>query len=123
MAPFKLPPTEQEVFDLVANHLLTQGTQSLGLDNFGDETCVYRGTNNTKCAAGVLIPDEHYTQKMETNGWKSLIDTGLVPSDFADLISELQSIHDMHKPIRWKEKLEELAKTQKLEWKFSNDTL
>jgi hypothetical protein len=119
MAPFKLPPTEQEVFDIVAKHLLTQGTQSLGLDNFGDETCVYRGTNNTKCAAGVLIPDEHYTQKMETNGWKSLIDTGLVPSDFADLISELQSIHDLEKPIRWKERLKDLAKTHKLEWKFS----
>jgi hypothetical protein len=123
MTPFELPSTEQEIFDIVANHLLTQGTQSLRLDKFGDEQCVYRGTKITKCAAGILIPDEHYSKKLEEHSWLKLVEKGFAPYRFAFLISELQSIHDMHKPIRWKEKLEELAKTQKLEWKFSNDTL
>jgi hypothetical protein len=123
MPLFELPATEQEVFDIVAKHLLTQNRQSLITDDFVDETCAYRGRYNTKCAAGILIPDEYYTQELEGNGWRKLVENSLVPPNFMDLIAGLQFIHDMHKPIRWKEKLEELAKTHKLEWKFSNDTL
>jgi hypothetical protein len=123
MPLFELPATEQEVFDIVANHLLTQNRQSLVYDDFVDETCAYRGRYNTKCAAGILIPDEYYTQELEGNGWKKLVENSLVPPNFMDLIAKLQSIHDLHEPKYWKQKLRDLASKHNLEWKFPYGTL
>ena len=51
-----------EQFDLVAKHLLTQGSQSLAADG---RSCMYRGENGTKCAIGVVIADEFYDPSFE----------------------------------------------------------
>ena len=56
----------QSLFDYVARHLLRQNAQSLVI--FGDRndnSCVYRGPNGLKCAAGCLIEDRLYTADLE----------------------------------------------------------
>jgi len=57
----KNPHNNQEVFDFVVNALRKQGCQSTTGDG-----CLYRGPNNTRCAAGHLIPDEDYKP-----GWEA----------------------------------------------------
>jgi len=87
----KLPETLQEVFDIVSNHLLTQGKMSVGIDGF----CAYRGENGMKCAAGVLIPDDQYKPAMEGIRWVYLVNRGLIENKFKHEIGELQNIHDI----------------------------
>jgi len=52
----------QAVVDKVLKHLWDQGECSR--DPFGSE-CAYRGRNGTKCAIGILIPDDIYSPNME----------------------------------------------------------
>jgi hypothetical protein len=102
--------TAQQVFDQVAKHLLTQKRQSvLGI------RCKYRGDKGMMCAAGALISDEEYTEKMEEKSWESLVDDGIVPTrHLADLITELQDIHDQYDTEFWETKLSDLALRYKL---------
>ncbi len=59
----------QEVFDMVARHLIGQGKRSMGVvPGMGGRTCAYRGENGTKCAVGCLIPDEAYDPSIENRG-------------------------------------------------------
>jgi len=44
--------TRQEEFDIVVKHLETQKQRSSKGNG-----CLYRGPNGTKCAVGILIPD------------------------------------------------------------------
>jgi len=95
--------TNQEVFDKVATHLLTQGKQSV---NAGG-TCLYRGPGGTSCAVGCLIPDKVYREEMEGNdlarlphvrGLKTALGVGarLDPNDTRfDLLYALQGAHDI----------------------------
>lgn len=107
--------TEQEVFDQVAKHLLTQNEKSL-LPGLG---CAYRGAGGTKCAAGCLIGDDEYNPSMESLLW------GGATSDFSDyefavpekhrnLIRDLQTIHDTTVIERWKIMLKDLASRHSL---------
>ena len=62
--------TKQEIYDIVINHLRAQGAKSLitKLDEEGNlipDLCAYRGDGGMKCAAGILIPDDVYSEKME----------------------------------------------------------
>jgi hypothetical protein len=54
--------TQQEIFDVVATHLLKQNAPSKGDKGL----CMYRGPNGKKCAVGYLIPDSHYDPNMES---------------------------------------------------------
>lgn len=101
---FKLPETAQEVFDKVYNHLMTQMMRCE--DGI---TCLYRGDDGLKCAAGCLIPDEEYTMNMEEKGWSQLVANGMAPPEHERLISDLQYIHDRKQPHQWREYLSELA--------------
>lgn len=82
----------QEIFDIVATHLFTQGERSFT----SMKGCLYRGPNNTMCAVGCLIPDEVYDPYMEGG----TVDTVLY--DYPqlkfkrnlDLLLRLQTIHD-----------------------------
>ncbi len=100
--------TGQEVFDQVANHLLTQKTRSIIATKGGYE-CVYRTTEGLKCAAGCLIGDDEYKPEMEKQRWKKLVEDKLVPDFHRVLILELQLIHDNIHPNKWYEKLEIFA--------------
>jgi hypothetical protein len=84
--------TTQEVFDQVAEHMLTQDELSML-----NGTCVYRGDNGLKCAAGCLIGDDEYNNElMEGFTWADMLDrldVG-VSTKHNELISKLQNIHD-----------------------------
>jgi hypothetical protein len=109
--------TSQEVFDAVLFGLRAQGVASVVEaprgDGCDDErfVCMYRGKNGTKCAAGMLLPDEAYKPTMEgvaaTSSqysvdhdqqgrlavWPALLAAG-VPPDAGGLVQTLQSDHD-----------------------------
>jgi hypothetical protein len=102
---WSLPATEQEVFDLVATGLLRQNRKSI--DGLGG--CFYRGIDNCKCAAGMLIPDEHYKPEFECWGWENLVRRGVVPPQHSALICRLQGIHDNHYLWSWRRELYLLA--------------
>lgn len=105
--------TPQQVFDQVAAHLRSQGRRSLY-----DGTCAYRGANGLMCAAGCLMSDSEYHQKMDENmTWKALIEENYVGNCHADLITALQLTHDAVEPNRWEEDLALVAARFKLEYK------
>lgn len=52
----------QTVVDKVLKHLWDQGECSQDLRKLG---CLYRGHGGTKCAIGILIPDDIYSPDME----------------------------------------------------------
>lgn len=103
---FKLPDTEQEVFDIVSRHLITQNKKS-----DGGGFCAYRNPDGLKCAAGALIPDEHYNSSLEGCSWYELVAKNKVPSDHSVIIDELQMIHDGTEPTEWEQELRTLAET------------
>ncbi len=63
---------EKNLLQSVVNHLKTM-TERSGVYRFDDEvapednefSCLYRGPNGSKCAAGFLIKDEYYHEGME----------------------------------------------------------
>lgn len=112
MTLFSLPETAQEVFDIVAGHLLTQNAKSIESDK---PYCLYRSRDGKKCAAGCLIPDAHYNPDMEGYNWIELIDNYSFPKDYEMLIPSLQSIHDGHPPSEWKKQLKSLANDYELD--------
>jgi hypothetical protein len=90
--------TPQEIFDTVARHLFTQGTQAFDADV---ARCQYRGPNGTKCAVGCLIPDEAYDPEMEgwiaKALWQAFKDKPGFPQWAAaevSLLVRLQGVHD-----------------------------
>lgn len=96
----------QEIFDFVANHLLTQNAKAVE-DN---GTCRYR-YSYLKCAVGALISDEDYRSSFEMQGLRHLagkiektIFSDIEESRLAFLI-HLQEIHDDYAIEEWPEKL------------------
>lgn len=103
--------TEQQVFNQVVTHLLTQNQQSLSAR--GD--CLYRA-GELKCAAGCLIGDDEYNEEvMEDMIWSSLAIEGVVPQEHKVLISAFQRIHDGSAPESWPNKFRQLAIDNELE--------
>jgi hypothetical protein len=102
--------TPQEIFDTVAVHLMTQGKKSQGAGE-----CLYRGPDGLKCAAGVLIPDEDYTPKMEG---KPVSELAYFRQGFdavcVDLIFTMQICHDHQEPEAWLKRLDETATSRDL---------
>jgi hypothetical protein len=88
-------PSAQEVFDIVVNHLFTQGRPAYD----GDQGCMYRAPDGLRCAVGVLIPDDLYVPEFETNSSDKVIHD-LFKSGLADwrehekLLFALQDAHD-----------------------------
>lgn len=115
--------TEQEVFDQVAKHMLTQNRKSILADN---GPCAYRGANGLKCAAGALMTDEEYKYWFDADdsgkltdkggGWDSLVECGAVPDVHASLILALQDVHDRGTVEQWPERLKKVAETYSLQF-------
>jgi hypothetical protein len=122
--------TTQEIFDIIAKHLLTQNKKStfprkykgpLG-DSYYEDVCAYRGDNGLKCAVGALIKDECYNSGIETKRVNSdlvlqalecSLENKLEDEDLK-LLTELQYIHDAQDPKDWKIELSRLAAYFKL---------
>lgn len=89
----------QEVFDKVARHLLTQKIQAKV-----NGQCLYRGPNNTMCGIGCLIPDDLYDLDIEGAAVMDLLDSkqekyreGIVElftNCNPTFLSDLQLLHD-----------------------------
>jgi hypothetical protein len=71
--------TNQEIFDKVHTHLLTQRTAAIE-----NGSCAYRAGTQT-CAVGALIPDALYTTEIEGASVATLISQG---ASVATLISQ-----------------------------------
>jgi hypothetical protein len=97
--------TEQEVFDQVAVHLLTQNKKSVSPEK--PSYCKYRGgeDGSLKCAAGCLIGDDEYHIGFEQNRWYNLVNTWAISENHMAIITNLQKIHDNKEPEIWKEEL------------------
>lgn len=109
--------TAQEVFDQVAEHLLTQNRTS-----FDGQSCKYRivleNKDILKCAAGCLIGDDEYNPDFEGRTWKRLVSLGLVPLAHAELIKDLQKVHDLINFTNWNTTLKCVATRHHLNFKW-----
>jgi hypothetical protein len=108
--------TEQEVFDQVAVHLLTQNKRSSN-----GITCVYRTGNGLKCAAGCLIADDEFKDEWETFTWTYLVKNGHITDRHHSLILNLQRIHDDAEEHMWQHYLLKLAEYNGLDPKVIHD--
>lgn len=105
--------TEQQVFDQVARHLLTQGSKAI--NDLGN--CKYRLELNDgtilKCAVGCFIADDEYSSEIEGSIYGSYYFReffsfkGEAPHFF--LLRRFQKLHDNTSAYLWKEKLEKIA--------------
>ena len=104
--------TNQEVFDKVVAHARQQGCKSLienGLNPEEGPICAYRGENNTKCFAGILIPDEDYRKSYEDKASMAVFHAiGITDMDDF-LVRNLQVIHDKYDVEEWEGKFKKLA--------------
>jgi hypothetical protein len=79
-------------------NLLVQCAQDGTFPSHQDGTCRYRGPHETRCAFGILIPDEEYEEEMEGQ------DLTLLDREFVDYLTpegipfrellKIQKIHD-----------------------------
>ena len=100
--------TAQEVFDQITQHLLRQGKAA----KTAKGACLYRVATVEgilKCAAGCLIADDEYDNSFEDLIWSSLINEGKVPTNYGDLIRDLQRAHDNYVPSEWPGRFELIA--------------
>lgn len=103
--------TEQEVFNQVARHLVEQSEKSADLL----DSCAYRGSDGLKCAAGCLIDDDEYDPYWEGESWVLLASKKKLPQVHAQLIADLQKIHDLEDSDDWRSVLTEFAQTRGLD--------
>lgn len=87
----------QSIFDEVLDGLRKQGVKSM----IGD-SCMYRGRGDTKCALGLLIPDDAYAPTMENRLLGCMIaeDAPFYGLDVEKktLLIRLQQSHDGYMP-------------------------
>ncbi|NBQ68405.1 MAG: hypothetical protein EBU46_06045 [Nitrosomonadaceae bacterium] len=113
----------QEIFDQVARHLLTQNQRAMD-----DISCCYR-VGSLTCAVGCLISPVDYRPEMEGNSINYislnldeeecvLITTALANSgvdcsneETLELLQRLQAVHDTCEPVDWSSELKELARS------------
>ena len=84
--------TDQEIFDKVATHLLTQGKRAGHLMDDGEFRCMYRGPEGTTCAIGCLIPDDLYSRNMENNNIHALQDKFPEIANFFEMNSNITRV-------------------------------
>ena len=89
----------QTAFDTVVAHLRLQKKRSA---KPGTNVCMYRGPDGTKCAVGVLIPDDQFDPTKEIQHISYLHSTipALQGIDL-DFLCEVQRVHDS--AVNWDE--------------------
>jgi hypothetical protein len=105
--------TEQEVFDHVACHLLTQSKKSLSLDGV---ECQYRSFDELMCSAGCLMAEDEYRDTFEGQIWEDLVANKEVPEEHSSLIGSLQYVHDNFLPDKWPGQLSDVAFVYNLQY-------
>lgn len=102
----------QEEFDIVAKHLLTQNARSVRQAATGI-MCMYRGPAGTKCAVGILIPDETYRMDFEGMDFHDVLQETGLQSGYP-FYTGLRDLHDCLKPEQWREHLKVFAERHQL---------
>ena len=98
--------TNQETFNKAVKHLLAQ--RKMAVDA---EVCVYRASNGLKCGVGCLIPDEEYRPSFEGKYSRDVQRECQSLRDInADLLEDLQHVHDSAPVDRWDEALRVVGK-------------
>lgn len=109
--------TPMQVVEFVRNKLMEQGRRSTTIDN---DSCMYRGHDNTKCAVGHLIPDDKYREEFEKNNIATLVlDFPEIDlsNDWVVLLVELQKIHDNVLVCNWEHSFNYLLSNEReVEW-------
>ncbi|WP_114811586.1 hypothetical protein [Paraburkholderia kururiensis] len=109
-----------EIFATVRSHLLTQGAVSE--DESG--SCRLRGHHGRRCAIGVLIRDEHYSDALEGLGISyytagqdgpllhalTLSGVDAYEPRVAALLHDLEDVHDAGQVADWQAQLDEIAR-------------
>lgn len=105
----ELSNSRQDLFDFIAEHLVTQGEQAAGSTDEQNWTCRYKirkDRRTLKCAVGCLIPDECYDEIFEGSRIRDVIDKlasiqgennlflRAVLRDNFEILSNLQVMHD-----------------------------
>jgi hypothetical protein len=98
--------SEQEIFDQIASHLLTQNAASQV-----EGVPAYRDSQGRESAAGSLMADDEYSINFEGDDWLGLIRNNLVVGIHSRLVTHLEHIHDHREAGEWRE---ELATTAQL---------
>src|ERR1700723_4178090 len=103
----------QEVFDTIVSHLRQQGC--VAQDEFSG-MCRYRTDDGKKCAVGVLIPDELYSPKMESQTYTQLVNNIDTPqelvvrlSEHGNLLIRMQKVHDKSTTNQWEFEFRKVA--------------
>ena len=111
--------TNEELFNRVRTHLLTQAKKSI---DPATDNCLYRGPDGTKCAVGILISDKYYSEYLENIGIGIGRAGGKVVEavsnslgvkltiDNIELLDALQDVHDRYEVAQWPEKLEKVRR-------------
>ena len=113
--------TNQEAFDEVWNWFVVNKNPQALSDKY---LCVYRGLGNTKCAAGVLIPDERYnTEWDDLNGKKATEIAKDIP-EWAmlnpSLLVAMQEAHDYSsRGVEFTQSIEENLRKVALQYNLS----
>lgn len=89
--------TKQEIFDKVADHLLTQMKRCADKNDLGAS---YRCDGLTS-AIGCLMTDLEYQETFEGRDWTTLVHSGIVPADHEKFLAALQFLHDLTEPEDW----------------------
>lgn len=118
--------TQQQLFDKIVMHLLTQGKPATILG-----ACYYRTSAGLSCAIGCLIPNNLYRLELENTSIHGVISMlekpdmytqeeldefkaiGITPEN-AGLLSLLQDTHDAVPPESWFNQLQYIAIDYKL---------
>jgi hypothetical protein len=108
--------SDQQIFDAVVLHLLTQNSQC-GRDDAGG--CAYRSDDNLMaCAVGCLLTDEECSRHgVEGSNIVGLLARKLLPQRLlahTELLRCLQDIHDDERPGSWRDSLRRLAELRNL---------
>ncbi len=104
-------PTAQEVFGLAVGGVLKQGKRCVDSDG----TCLYRGPNGSKCAAGFVFTDEEVDNLeggvFEFDTYADTVVKYRAPrlSGHVELLTKLQLIHDIREPEDWPRYYRDLA--------------
>jgi hypothetical protein len=120
----------EKLFVISADHLMRQGRKA---ENYGEgnhslsNVCAYRTKDNLKCAIGVLIADDHYSEALERflpfdhqihNAIALTHNISISKLDKTSdrMFSMLQGIHDYSEPSEWAQKLTDLAAEMGFDW-------
>ncbi|WP_248324062.1 MULTISPECIES: hypothetical protein [unclassified Caballeronia] len=115
----------EEIFVTVRSHLLSQ--RAISEDDAG--SCRLHGRDGRRCAIGVLIDENHYSEGLEGLGisyykvgqegplLQALAKSGVSAYEprVAALLQDLEDLHDAAEVQRWEAQLDEIARRHSLE--------